>query len=485
MGNSTCPVPTGADDYSKKGSSWQPMLYVSLVCTLITTAISISLIVLHLRRYRSPKEQRQIIRIVFSVVLYSFVALFEVYSYAVAQYIDPLGDVYEAFGLWYGPFNSLANISANKTSALYLLFVQYAAPKGSYDEDMFSAVKAAEELETSFDWPRITWIFVFQYPPVEIFAVIIQEITEAVGTYCSASLNPKYYHLWYEIIASISIGTCVLAIFSFRNKMKDRLKVKRALAKLACFKIIVFIRFAQAWVFSFLLTEDIIKTSTSYSYNDIIWGIPGVATCAEMVLFSLGFWYAFSSTEYGSSAKPHSTPLPVWRAVLDVVNCWDLIKGIYRIFPLSKEVHVSGDWKKWREHQKESAVETGRKAQCAVRKSVQKIKHKKGEGSGKYDEFDASALPMYKPAAQTHRARTESEATEGSVEAFQMTGMPSQDVYRPPSSTPPDDASSHLMAGRARSQSQGYYWNGQRYDRSPSPGEGFAGAAPTEGRDMV
>ena len=76
------------------------MLWVALASTAATIGIALSLIVLHLRRYRSPKEQRQIVRIVFSVVVYSLVAFFELYKYEAAQYVDPLGDVYEAFGLW-------------------------------------------------------------------------------------------------------------------------------------------------------------------------------------------------------------------------------------------------------------------------------------------------------------------------------------------------------------------------------------------------
>ena len=76
------------------------MVWTALASTAITMAISLSLIILHLRRYRAPKEQRQIVRIVFSVVVYSVVAFFEIYRYSIAQYIDPIGDVYEAFGLW-------------------------------------------------------------------------------------------------------------------------------------------------------------------------------------------------------------------------------------------------------------------------------------------------------------------------------------------------------------------------------------------------
>ena len=100
MAKSDCPVPKGAENYGKRGTSWHPMLYISLACLGATTAISLSLIIQHLRRYRSPKEQRQIIRIIFSVIAYSLVAFFEIFRYEDAQYIDPLGDVYEAFGLW-------------------------------------------------------------------------------------------------------------------------------------------------------------------------------------------------------------------------------------------------------------------------------------------------------------------------------------------------------------------------------------------------
>jgi hypothetical protein len=88
----TCSVPKEAEQYGKQGSSWKPMVYTSLASLGLTSIISISLIVQHLRRYRSPKEQRQIIRIVFSVVIYSIIAFFEVYKYSVAQYIDPLGE---------------------------------------------------------------------------------------------------------------------------------------------------------------------------------------------------------------------------------------------------------------------------------------------------------------------------------------------------------------------------------------------------------
>lgn len=88
------------------------------------------------------------------------------------------------------------------SSALYLLYIQYAAPSGTFDEETFAAVKSQEETETTFNWPKISWIFVFQYPIIESLCVALQEVTEATGRFCLNSLSPMYAHLWVEIIVS-------------------------------------------------------------------------------------------------------------------------------------------------------------------------------------------------------------------------------------------------------------------------------------------
>ncbi|KYG49816.1 hypothetical protein M433DRAFT_130898 [Acidomyces richmondensis BFW] len=442
------------------------MLWVAGICSAITTSTALTLIVLHLRRYRCPKEQRQIIRIVSSVILYTFIAFFEVYSYESAQYIDPIGDFYESFGL----------------CALFLLFIQYAAPSGTFDEETFSAVRSQQEQDISFDWPRMSWIFVFQYPVFEFMALTIQETTEAANRFCSNSLSPKYGHLWVEILQSFSITFCVLAIVQFYYHTKTLMKTKRGFAKIVLFKIIVFLRFTQAWVFSILLEHNVIKTSTNFSYNDILWGLPATVTCVEMVLFAIGFWYAFSSTEYGSSVKPRDRPLPLWKAVPHALNPWDLLVGIARVPQLFMELHRAGEWKKWRIAQRNAGI-TG-----LVRKGVQKYKNKKSDGDGRYQAMDEGMEPMARPKPTQH-GRSESAITQGSTEYVPLAGFNAQQMYHPPAQSPPETSSGYLMAddfsGRNRSGSAGE-WNGQRYYRSPSPSPspGFEGSS-VHGRDMV
>ncbi|KAK0252085.1 hypothetical protein B0A54_07788 [Friedmanniomyces endolithicus] len=447
--NTTCPVPAGAKDYGVRGTAWTSLVWSAAACSITTIAIALSLVVLHLRRYRAPKEQRQIIRIVLCVIVYAVVAFFEVASYQVAQYIDPLGDL-----------------------ALYLLFLQYAAPSGTFaNDDILSAARAAEETTVSFDWVRVGYIFVFQYPITEIFCVILIESTEATGTYCSYSLYPYFGHIWVEIIQSLGIGACVIAILVFRGNMKQRMKVRRGLAKLVCFKIIVFIRFAQAWVFSLLLQYNVIKTSATFSYNDILWGIPGLATCAEMVLFSLGFWYAFSSTEYGSNAKPRNTPLPLGKALLDVINPIDLLSGIARIFPLWGEIHRSGGWAQWR-------------AAIPISRQIRKYRNKKraGEGNAGYEEVQGEGAQELKTPKQSH-SRSGSDAFD--VEDAPTTGSGGQTLYQPPSGSLTDYAGTSLLPEASpRPSSQGQ-WNGRRYDWSPSPSSRGRNAEETAGYEGV
>lgn len=272
-----CPAPVGSTDYNDRGTAWSAMRWTALACTATTALLSLSLIFQHLRRYRAPKEQRQIIRIVFSIPIYSVIAFFEIYKYENAKYIDPLGDLYEAFAL----------------CALFLLFIQYAAPSGTFDEQTFAAVKAQEETATKFSWPKISWIFVFQYPVIEFLALVVQESTEVTGHFCKASLSPKFAHIWMEIVTSISIGACVIAILKFRGHMKGLMKGKRGLSKIVLFKLVVFLRFTQQWIFSILLEDHAIKTSEQFSYNDILWA-------------SQRSWPAL---RWSSSPPPSGTPL--------------------------------------------------------------------------------------------------------------------------------------------------------------------------------
>lgn len=173
--------------------------------------------------------------------------------------------------------------------------------------------------------------------------------------------------LQVEVLETITISFCVYGLLRFYTYTKDVLRVRRAFVKFVCFKIIVAIRFTQAWVFSLALsyggkydlvqkvdfetcTEcryQVVDTSSSFTYNDIIWGIPSLLTCIEMVIFSVLFWYAYSSSEYSQASKPKLERMSVGKAVGDVLNPSDLLHGFANMVDVFLHLRATQGWRNW------------------------------------------------------------------------------------------------------------------------------------------
>jgi hypothetical protein len=226
-----CGVPDDAGSYNDQRSAYTTMKWISYVSTWITCLILVSLKIVHLFNYRRPEEQRQIMRIFLAPVILSSVSLYEVLWYHIAVYIDPIANFYETIFL----------------CAIFLLFLQYSAPGRKFGDEMFEMVTDSDEQESvhKFDWPRITWIFVFQAPVFGLIQVLIIEITEATNTYCSGSFNPKYGSIWVTLINTFSLGAAIGALWKFYLHIKQRVRSRHGLSKVICFKAMVGIRWLQ------------------------------------------------------------------------------------------------------------------------------------------------------------------------------------------------------------------------------------------------
>lgn len=111
----TCP-PLPCSDRPEPIAGGLTLQHIFLItagaCVLITAIISRFLVFKHLHRYTFPEEQRQIIRIIVTPIWFSVVPLFSIAWYGAANYVTPIGYLYEAFAL----------------SAIFLLFVNYVTP---------------------------------------------------------------------------------------------------------------------------------------------------------------------------------------------------------------------------------------------------------------------------------------------------------------------------------------------------------------------
>jgi hypothetical protein len=239
-------------------------------------------------------------------------------------------------------------------TVLFLLYIQFAVPDSDFGEGIFQAMhKVAENHSSQSEqggWPKLSWILVFQYPVTETLALIILEGTTATGTYCATSFKPNFGHIWNMIIKTIGLVLCFVTVFRFYKRMKPILKARRGALKLFGFKGIVALRFVQnvsthsaditthlyvanndQWIFQILIKRGVLQNSNNFTLGDLAYGVPNVVLAAEMVIFSTVFWYAYSSTEYSSKARPNYKQLNIVHAFFDAINPADTIMGVLRI----------------------------------------------------------------------------------------------------------------------------------------------------------
>ena len=227
-----CPLLPGERTIFDHGSGYHAIYYTTAACAAITLISSFSLIFSHLSRYRVPKEQRQIVKIVFTPFAFAIVSFGCLANYHVAPYIIDLGDWYSAMCL----------------TCLFLLYIQFAVPDSEFGEGMFQAMQKAAEKQIKNEqsgWPKLSWVFVFQYPVSETLAMLVLEGTTATGVYCPTSLKPKFGHLWFMIIKTVGLALCFITVLRFYQRTKSVCKARRGGFKLWGFKGIVLIRFVQ------------------------------------------------------------------------------------------------------------------------------------------------------------------------------------------------------------------------------------------------
>ena len=169
---------------------------------------------------------------------------------------------------------------------------------------------------------------------MKLILTIIEISTQAANVYCTNSLSPKYAHLWVMLIDIFIIGGALTALFRFYGRLKPEFAPKHhALGKLVAFKGMVIFQFFMDIVFGFLNGKTF-KPSENTTYNDLYYGLPMMLTAIVAMAFSFSFHWAFSPSSYVKEERSVDGQgrMPIGRAMLDVANWMDIIKGIYVAF---------------------------------------------------------------------------------------------------------------------------------------------------------
>ena len=148
-----------------------------------------------------------------------------------------------------------------------------------------------------------------------------------------------------NVIQILSTVLCLLAILKVYKTLKPSLANFRPIAKLISLKLIVGIDVLQSLIFSALSNSGDIKPTTFLNLPDLLIGTPGLMLCIECALFSVLFWWSFTSRPYSAStyqSREDSSPrLGVFSALIKVLNISDIIAGL--VYCLNARPGVQSD----------------------------------------------------------------------------------------------------------------------------------------------
>ncbi|KAF7326047.1 hypothetical protein MKEN_00455600 [Mycena kentingensis (nom. inval.)] len=295
------------------------------VSALITTCITLWSVWRHFRSYTVPREQRQIIRILYMPMVYAIISFFSYRFFRDYTYYSLVEIAYEAVTI----------------TAFLMLIIEYVASSSS---TRTAEGAMARKDKRPLPFPFCCW----RYRPTKAYFlytvkwsvmqyVIVRPLCSVAGIVCeyfhilceTEGFNPHFASVYLSSIAFVSITIALYGLLLFYGLTKEELNNRRPLAKFMCIKLIVMFTFYQAFVFK-LLEGKVIKATNYWTETNITNGLNALAICIEMVFFAIGMAWAYPVSEYRQTGKyGHAQPTSIWRPILDSLNPTDFVREIW------------------------------------------------------------------------------------------------------------------------------------------------------------
>jgi hypothetical protein len=325
----------------------------------ITCLCTFTLLLGHIFRYRVPRLQRNLIRLIFTAPAFAILCFIGVLSYHVTDYMIAIAELYETFAF----------------IAVFYLMIDLITFAPTWAEQYAFFADPHHGGAAAF---RKTYLMIMQMLPVRFITTIATIIITAV--HCDGGSAYKRDTTIVTVIATISIALGLVSALKFLKKWAATLKARDAhiWGKLACFKLIVFLQFVQRIVFRILGAAGALNGTRTLSWHDLNLGLQCAIIVVEVALISVVMLYFFHHGQFGKSGnlashghrysllhrghhghQPSDTALesgkqspdqhvevpkklnPL-RAVGNAANFWDVLKGVGRALVMLRESRGGG-----------------------------------------------------------------------------------------------------------------------------------------------
>ncbi|KAK1484412.1 hypothetical protein CABS01_13835 [Colletotrichum abscissum] len=286
------------------------LISLSAGATIVACCATAYLIFRHASNYTKPKEQKQIIRILMMVPVYSIACSLSIIFYKKQVYIGSVYEFYESLVIA-SFFLLLCQLLHPDLNTLRRVF-NLVEPKKWLNPTRFFVKHVGRnkkgQTEDGLKWFNIIWFGVFQFCTVKFFGALTKCISEAADVYCKESKDPSHAKIWVMVIEILSLVTAMMCLLQFYHQTSKEMAQHRPLLKFLAIKLVVFLFYVQTGIFEFLTGDGGPLKPTAYiSHPSWAVGIPNTLLCFEMAAVSILHLYAYPYSIYKDPAAPKNT----------------------------------------------------------------------------------------------------------------------------------------------------------------------------------
>lgn len=265
------------------------------ISVFIATCISIVLIYKHLSHYEEPQLQRNIVRILILIPVYSIDSLFSLIFYEHAVYFDLVRDCYEAYVL-YCFFALLMNFLEGEENLVSIL-------------ERKSPVSHPPPFSCIYFQPGSRFLkkcrrCILQFVIIKPLLVLAAVIFDSFGSYNEGEFDASYAYPYILVIDNCSITVSMYYLVLFYICTHEELATFQPTLKFVCIKAVIFFSFWQGVLIAIFAYCGFFKDSGDWTSDQIATGLQDYIICIEMTPVACAFAYAFGYPHYKDGENP-------------------------------------------------------------------------------------------------------------------------------------------------------------------------------------
>ena len=296
------------------------LLFLCACATIFTCVASTLSVWLQLKHYYRPMLQRYVVRILILPPLYAVASTISLFSLQLAEMIDLLRDLYEAFVI-YCFFNLLIEYLSSEGSILIMLRGRPPTPH------FFPLNLFLRPLDLSD--PRMFLMLkrgILQYVQVKPILALVTVLLKVLGEYHEGHLQPQSGYTWTALVYNVSVFLALYCLALFWAGLSEDLAPFRVGAKFLCVKGVIFFSFWQGLCISILVSSGIVKRIGGVVDDEYLsTALQDTLICLEMPFFAVLHTYAFSYSDYVEPPERMAGRLPIPYALRDSLGIQDLV----------------------------------------------------------------------------------------------------------------------------------------------------------------